>query len=281
MAEPADYRASTAGDVNKDKGLSRLSIATWDVSTASDTVFDRRKAVERPRWRTTFGSERRDRARTETSSLGVDADVLLIQGLRNIHQLRRLLPARTWRLVLSKDYVHALPRLGRLPDDLRAYDVAHVGRISERPLTAIAVRYQRGVRIRAVKHLATPAKADRPVNRSGLQSEAVAVKLNVKGKAVWLISAPSAGDCDGLQENCLAASAQIWRRKIASKLQRLVIGTASGKISGPLGDQPDDGKPACPQRLLWLQVDGGQIAPLKAIGTAKPKYGCLLQARLP
>lgn len=269
--------------------LPDLKLASWNAATATDKVLAHPKKQRRARWRTTFGSERRDRAKAAAGALGIDADVLLIQGARNIHRLRRLLPARHWRLILSKDYRRALSRLSRLPDDLAAYDIANVDGLTDRPISAIAVRYQRRIRVRAVKQLAGIAEPDAAAaHEKASPGGAVAVQLRIGRKTVWLVSAHARRGCQDDIARCLAGAEKGWRAALGAGKRPVIAGIATIERSGTQSDSGEHvrGDAGCAQSLYALLsqggAKGGSVLPVASDApSGKASLGCLSLANLP
>lgn len=268
--------------------LPELKLASWKAATATDKILAHLKKKRRARWRTTFGSERRDRAKASTGALGINADVLLIQGARNIHRLRRLLPARHWRLILSQDYMRALSRLSRLPDDLAAYDIANVDGLTDRPITAIAVRYQRRLRVRAVKQLAGIAEPDAAAAHEKASPGAVAVQLQIGRKTVWLVSAHARHGCQDDIARCLTGAEKGWRTALGAGKRPVIAGIATFERNGAQADSSEDlrGDVTCAQSLYALLsqggAKGGSVLPVASSPySGKTSLGCLSIGNLP
>lgn len=181
-----------------------LRIATWDVSQAEKSIFAIPKRKQKSSWRHTFGSERVDAKKARLGIFNLDVDVVLLQGVRNVSALRRVFPARVWKLILSRDYMRSLPSLGRLPADLRGFDVSATELVALAPVTAVALRYQRRLRVRAIKHIEPGAGTVRPENQTDQPTAATAVGINYFGSRLWLVSLAFTKSCAGKLANCPA-----------------------------------------------------------------------------
>jgi hypothetical protein len=260
-----------------------LNVAIWDAATASDRVFAKPAKAKKPRWRTTFGSERRDRSKRGRTRFDIDADVVLIHGVRHIGALRRVFTSRKWRLILSPDFTRRAPRLGRLPADLRAYDIARHDTISAKPLTAIAVRYQRRVRVRGVKSMSALHYNSEGVKSEGDEavssSRSLAVRLFFKGRQVWVASVPVTAACKNQAEACIAGQRQQWRRRLKGPVLPLIAGLAL------VTDRDETDKTAqrldCEASLFLLAKAGEPPQRLATTSRDSEGLGCLLTVAVP
>lgn len=179
-----------------------LRIATWDVSQAEKSIFARKKTQKKSSWRHTFGSERQDAKKSRLGVFNLDVDVVLLQGVHNVSALRGIFPTRHWKLILSRDYMNDIPPLSRLPMDLQGFDITAYEHRTDHPVTAIAVRYQRRLRVRAINHV----KLDPSENPQGDSSEtipsATAVRINYFGSSLWLVSLAMAQTCTDAYAPC-------------------------------------------------------------------------------
>lgn len=173
-----------------------LRVATWDLTHADPTTFAPKKRRAKSSWRHTFGSERDDNKFYGPGVFNLPVDAVLLQGVRSIPALRRVFPPRTWNLIVSRDYTYAAAPLSTLPRDLRAFDISAYERNSKHPVTAIAVRYQRRLRVRGIAHL-TLDPAGMPSNgeTSSPYPSPIAIRLNYHGHFVWLASMASSQNC--------------------------------------------------------------------------------------
>lgn len=177
-----------------------VRVASWDLSDgAAAGVIVRQAPVQRT-WRNTFGAERRIDQHTGFSGDALKSDVVMLQGVRSIKEVRKIFPARSWKLILSRQLMRQ--NAGRLNQDTRIEGGAET--------TAIAVRYQRVLRVTGFEHLLDPvaeagaasvrpdAAASNPVeaaNGDGEASAALALRLNYSGSVFWVVSAVIPSTC--------------------------------------------------------------------------------------
>lgn len=210
-----------------------LRIATWDVSQAEKSIFARKKNEKKSSWRHTFGSERRDAKKTRLGIFNLDVDVVLLQGVRNVRALRRVFPTRHWKLILSRDYMRYAPPLSRLPADLQAYEISVTGRTVEHPVTAIAVRYQRRLRVRAIRHIRIEdhvenSNADLPEVKLENVPSVTAVRINHFGSDIWLMSLALIHGCTDGGAPCPTWQAtQNWYKLLQTSYQLPAIAGAA------------------------------------------------------
>jgi hypothetical protein len=143
-----------------------------------------------PVWRTTFGAASLIDANAPKPKV-IEADVVLLQDVTNLMQLRRAFPPKSWRLIVSRQMV---------PDDARS-----PAAISKNPSTVIAVRFQPDIRIAGQEHLMDMAdrkslsEAAKLTGAPELSSAplvaATAVRLNIAGKFAWVVSASFDESC--------------------------------------------------------------------------------------
>ncbi len=180
-----------------------LRIATWDVSRAEKGIFARPKREKKSSWRHTFGSERFDAKKTRLGIFNLDVDIVLLQGIRNVRALKRVFPTRTWKLILSRDYMRSITPLSRLPSDLQLYDIAATELNARTPVTAVAVRYQQRLRVRAIKHIEVDHRLGKSETTTSEIPAATAVRINHFGSRLWLVSLALTENCKGDHAQCL------------------------------------------------------------------------------
>jgi hypothetical protein len=140
--------------------------------------------IER-RWRHTFGAERQGPARVMFDTTTIGADVVLVQGVQRVRDVRLLFPARAWRLVVSREILAP----GETP----------------KPTTAIVVRYRKGLRVTAQEHLmelAAPAPVGHAEGASAAGAAGTAVRVLVGDKPFWLASVSLNVTCAKPQQIC-------------------------------------------------------------------------------
>ncbi len=120
-----------------------LRIASWNLLDALGAgVLKREKRVQKS-WRNTFGAERRITSRPTFAGDKLGADIVLLQGVKSIREVRQVFPARSWKLILSRQVLRE--NHGRIS--------AETVLGGSRTTTAVAVRYRRGLRVTGYEHL--------------------------------------------------------------------------------------------------------------------------------
>ncbi len=188
-------------------------IASWNLEDAAAAGIVTRPEPQRGGWRNTFGAERRLESSTDFDGRRLGADVVLLQGVRSIKEVRKIFPARDWKLIVSRQIL----RLG----DGRLNRQTRLAR--DDATTAVAVRYQRALRVTAIEHLLDLGKASDSRGESEPSSTAaneaptldgdgaetgagLAVRIVYQGAPVWTVSATLPGDCAAAREGCAAAA---------------------------------------------------------------------------
>lgn len=222
-----------------------LRIASWDVSEAPNLMPAPEPVSDQTRWRTSFGSERRTQApRPEPAALTIDADAVLLQGVTDARVLKRLFPAREWRLVVSRQMFQAPER--------------------RHPLTAIAVRAREGMRITAREHLLADDPAD-PEDAAGATG-ATAVRLAAMGRNLWLLSAALPGDCASAGAPCPPRQRIAeWEAGKTHAGDETVVGGTHVTVTVSLPSRP------CSAQSIGMTRAGGSSA--KAIGKSELHEG--------
>ncbi len=126
-----------------------LSIAAWNLQHKTEKEAAERSKNRQPDravWRNTFGSQRRTAAWRTRGATGIDADVIALQGITTINEVRRIFPARSHHLIVSRAALTRPPA----PAAGNAANAAHS------TLTAIAIRRRRGLRLTAQRHFLAP-----------------------------------------------------------------------------------------------------------------------------
>ena len=126
--------------ISENKGL---RIASWNLSDAAKTGVIAREEPVTKSWRNTFGAERRIAAKPKFAGDRLQADVVLLQGVTSVREVRQIFPARGWKLILSRQVL-------KLGNGRLNQDSAVAG---EQTITAVAVRYQLRLRVTALEHL--------------------------------------------------------------------------------------------------------------------------------
>lgn len=197
-----------------------LRVMSFDAASAPAIGTPSKEQPGKPSWRTSFGSERETMQGPKGPVPGLEADIVLLQGVTNLKALQQTFPGRHWRLVVSRQMV--------LSDDLT--DPRSFEAVSNDPATAIAVRYQAGLRVAGQEHFLTlpqrqapeTANPPEPSSASGAKMQRLvagtAVRINIGGRFVWAASVQLSSACDASPKPCdQRESLDAWRQaKLAS-----------------------------------------------------------------
>ena len=190
-----------------------VAVVSWHLEDADEAgAVDIRPEPQRV-WRHTFGAERRSPSRANFDIAKLDADIVLLQGVRMLAHARLLFPASQWRVVASRQIVQ--PMLSA------AGKSARWGSAARPATTAIAIRYQRRLRVMGVEHLAdvvAPAVAASGTTDAASETPAaVALRLRIDGRFVWVVSADLPPSCSGQPGQAAApdcparAALELWQ----------------------------------------------------------------------
>jgi hypothetical protein len=252
---------------------------SWNVATSPYAIAMRKIKSSAPAWRTSFGSERRtiDAPPPPQSAL-IDADVVLLQGITNPRALRRLFPARNWRLIFSRRALETLPK-----------GSVFTAPVSSVEVEAVAIRFRDGLRVlnrgqdiddlpSASPESATPASVmvpaaaaiQPPVNPA---SPGLAVKVIDRGRTLWLASialenaCSAAGNADCAKPALLAR----WRTRRMEDGESVVAG---GRMHS------DASATACVTQGIEWQAAGANVLPRLAKGENRYVLGCIAELTL-
>lgn len=244
-----------------------LRIVSFDLATAPAIGAIRPAPAAKPAWRTTFGSEIRNEPKQRVPVLSLDADVVLLQGLTSAREARRLFPAREWRLVISRQLLEGADAGGSIPRDVTA-------RV---PTTAVAVRYQPGLRVGGQSHLMDGA-AGGPEETPAVA--ATGVRLVVEGRVVWVVSAVLRPGCDDGMDRCPEGRALAdWRAERRNAGEQSIagglIGAAGSSLRGEASTEssPDGVAPQCVRQTI--SSDEAQSGSAEVVREFHPLAGCL------
>lgn len=247
----AAARAEPATDPTPDAG--QITLLSVDVRTLPGALT-RKPEDTIPRWRTSFGSERRSETAASKPATGVDADIVLLQGVTDVPALRRWFPAGRWRVIASRQLI------ARAVTDAPA-----TGAIAPIPSTAIAVRLRRGLRITAQSHLAELADAlgkgpDAPT------AAGTAVRVMIANRQTWAISVQLPESCG---VGCPGSDAlRRWHDARQSEDVRRVTGGLFEPVSASTNPS------ACGQFGLRLDPPPPPPRPSFTPATLTPDLGC-------
>jgi hypothetical protein len=195
-AQPASERTDPPGDASgatppAPRGLftrrrqavapiKSLTIAVWSMPAlphAAESGY--RPGESEQRWRNTFGSERRSAAWRWLGPAGLDADVILLQGIVDVGTVRRLFGARTHLFVISRQIL------------VRPKKTAGV--------TGVVIRRRRGLGISKFQHIwwrphSYPIPPGDAVN--ALPAAITAVRLRTADRQFWVASVAVGSGCN-------------------------------------------------------------------------------------
>jgi len=243
-----------------------LRVISLDVSNAPAIQAPLALVPEKPSWRTSFGSERESQAVPATPVAGLDADVVLLQGVTDIKAMYRTFPGRSWRLVVSRQMLAS--------DDLT--DPRALTAVSLAPVTAVAIRYQPGLRVAGQEHFMPrseasgtrePLLADAPYLIAG-----TAVRLNIGGRFVWTASLALAPACAAPGTPCSQRDDfDVWRQ---AKLDAGEAVIAGGLRLVPI----DKARAECDSQSIGVYPARKGTGPWRAPATPETGLGCRARA---
>lgn len=260
-----------------------LKVMSWNIASSPYAIAMRKIKSETKSWRTSFGSERRTvTAPPMPQASAFDADVVLVQGIINPRALRRLFPARKWRLVFSRRALEALPK-----------GSVFTTPVSTTEVEAVAVRFRPGLRIinrgesmdereppsteqaavadqNATSVAAPPPPANAPP--APPDSPGVAVKVLDRGKTIWFASVSLGEACGDTADAC-------------AKLQRLLRWRATRRQNGDAvviaGRLHCDGETrGCANQTIEADVAPPNALPLLGKGENRDVLGCVSELTL-
>ena len=159
-----------------------LQVAAWNLSHLTKEQAAELKVKPAPtqrKWRNTFGAERRTPAKRNRH--GIDADVVALQGLRTVSEVRGVFPAATHQVIVSRAALGELQ--GEIPG---SRDSNQAG------FTAIAIRSRAGIRITGQHYFTAPSLGP---SLAGQTTSTIALRLTVDRSAIWLFRSNSDPDC--------------------------------------------------------------------------------------
>jgi hypothetical protein len=236
-----------------------LKVVSFNLAQVAGAPPSQRKP-ETAAWRTTFGSERRSPP-PRAKEAALDADIVLLQGVSSMATLRQWFPPRSWKLVVSRQILTSVDE----------FDTAWQDGTSPIPTTALAIRYQPGLRVTAQDHLldlAKPPNADDPPSAAG-----TAVRIKAGTQTVWALSADVPATCVAQGEACPALAAITrWRDGKRQDGSAVVTGgnfraQPKGALNAPIAT------PTCATQALQLDF-GTPFAQSTADAQPSEETGC-------
>jgi len=293
LSAGASFAQSAQSPAETENGERAFQLRIASMSAAGARNETAKAEAPGPSWRHTFGSERRTEEKLRP--VPFSADVVVIQDVTNLGPVRQMLPARSYRVVASRQI-------------LENANPARQG--AEVATTAIAV--SRSAALRAVAHEHLLELADPPSEASLPLSAAIAVKLLNRNGAFWVITLDVAACPLGSALGdiaCEAAKRQLdlvdaW---LTNKLAAGETVIVAGRFQRTLGDDSLPGKlgqlnrfPKSEQFTGSCSEDGGGIARtyvliapgrqsmppaelrghLEPVDDKKPEMGCALLAEV-
>lgn len=215
-----------------------------------------------PAWRTSFGSERRSEPSRTRPESAVEADIVLLQGVRDVRTLRLWFPAKSWKLVVSRQMLMSEDPLDRWARD----GIAPV------PTTAVAVRYRPGLRVTAQDHLLDLADLGQAADGTP-GAAATAVRVLIDGRETWAISVMLPSDC--VREPDAACPARDRLKTWHAERARDGVRRVTGGRFAPLAPTESGEKNAC--QLFGLRLDPSPPPPKLQHTAAEPgsSLGCM------
>lgn len=267
-AVPATPRFARAGMIDVVAPSSPLRIANWNLAERPGTKPNDGDEAQRPSWRTSFGSERRTSTTLNAEPATIAADVVILQGLESVREIRRTFPARDWRLIVSRQILENDDPLNPWAEEA----------FSEIPTTAIAVRYQPNLRVTGQEHLLDiAARGAQSGSSTRGAPAATAARINWAGKIIWILSVDLTTPCITAGATCTALQRlETWRTDKKRDGAAVVTG---GQFAGaPSGLLPS---PPCEARSLLVTPADGSSRPTAFAIVPDTKTGCLLKLDFP
>lgn len=221
-----------------------LKVVSWSLDEASAAGAIEIQPTPQRVWRHTFGAERRQPSRANFDVENLDADIVLLQGVRLIAHARLLFPPRDWRVIHSRQiYRPVLAPRGAGPG---------WGDAERTGTTAMAFRFRRGVRI--VGQYLIPDTAQ-PSSEPGGPPEtpaALAIRLLVDRTFLWVVSADLPRACAGSGEPDDAAVRACMALKgwVSSRQNELVLVGGPNAVSAVAASKTQVGDAKCPRQAI-------------------------------
>jgi hypothetical protein len=171
--------------------------------------------------------------------------------------LRRVFPAHDWKLVVSRQLL-----ISEDPFDPWSRDA-----VASIPTTAVAVRFQKGVRVTGQDHLmelATPqaGSPDRTKPPAG-----TAVRLNVQGRSLWVVSVALSAGCTANVASCPALGLlDRWRQTHRAEGDQTIVG---GRLESGVSASP------CSEQEIVSDPPAATIPALQSTSEQHSLAGCL------
>lgn len=228
-------------------------IMSWNVATSPYAIAMRKIKSEPPAWRTSFGAERRTiEAPARPQASDITADIVLLQGVINPRAMRRLFPARQWRLIFSPRALETLPK-----------GSVFTAPVSSVEIEAIAIRYREGWRIVGRGEPLDAVDATQPSSALS-QTAGLAIRIVDGPRTIGVASATLPIDCRSGQSCEKAAALSRWRAARSSD-DAIVV------VAGALA--PATAGKSCSSQTI--EVAPGKPSDVRAVaGSENRLFGC-------
>ena len=181
---------------------------------------------------------------------------MLLQGVTDPKFLRRLFPAREWRLVVSREMFRSAAESD--------------------PVTAVAVRAREGLRVTGREYLLDPASEGASAPATDVAAP-TAVRLSDRGHSVWLLSVALSSGCSPRGTPCPAREKiDAWQKAKGAAGERIITGgtfAGAGVIVLP--------PPPCFQQSIEASLAGSGRPVLKGKAQEQKGLGCLAVLDVP
>jgi hypothetical protein len=226
----------------------QLTILSVDVRTLPEWKVAKPEAAA-PQWRTSFGSERRSEVKAPKPSAGVEADIVLLQGVSDVRRLRSWFPAGQWRLITSRHFARS--------DGDGVDDEAAASSVPS-PATAVALRLRPGLRVTGKDQVLAVTDAS---GKPAAAATVTAVKIRYENRETWAVSVLLPEDC---AVSCPERTAiDRWHEtRSAENVRRVTGGRLTPQSPGCDGFGLRLDPPPPPPRLSYVAA------------SLTPKFGC-------
>jgi len=248
-----------------ERSLEPLRIASWHLDAARHAGAI---TIEPPRihvWRHTFGAERRSPSRASFDAKSLGADVVLLQGVRRLSDVRLMFPSRYWRVIASRQL---------LRPQLATTEGASWGNELRTATTAVAVRYRRDLRLAGVQNIPEVVMPTIDPTGAGETAAAIAVRLRFGRRFLWAVSADLPAACAGGSPTSECPARVELNRWIEAKQSdaRVILGGPYTSRIGGIQTSPCTG-----QRVRLAEAEPEAAAAARP----HPEAGCLASLNVP
>ena len=216
-----------------------LHIAAWNLQHITKEEAEKLKKKPKQatrKWRNTFGAERRTKAWRKRARHGFYADIVALQGVKTVAEVRRLFPALTHQLLVSRAAL----------SELRG-EISGPREKAKGGFTAIVVRSRTGLRVRGQHNFTAPALGPSLPRQT---APIIALRLNVYREPIWVLSMAFRANCGGTASdgNPECDSERLMKDDVARWIERtraagtpVIIAGTIDQLSKRLGRNASDG----------------------------------------